>query len=151
MLNREKPSLKIVIDTIAQHGPSDIEQLIGMLPMSHTPIYKLCKLATEQGYLSSERIKKEGVCGRRHLTYTRTEKPYAPPKVSEKTLRNRRGKERARMKAERMNGIAQPFRHWQDALLFGSYPKSFEPTLVAGRIFKQSMEVTEDELEEQAA
>lgn len=150
MKAREKPSLKVLIDVIAKHGPVEMNRLLELLPISHTPIYRMCKFATEQGYLSAERIKKEGVCGRRHLTYTRTAKRYTPPAPAPKTLLNRMYKERAREAAKAAKALdeaVKPFRHWQDSLLFGAYPKPYEPKIRIGRVYKQSMEVTDDELE----
>lgn len=71
-------------------------------------------------------------------------KDVAPPRYTEKARREATERRIAKQK-ERIDfrGVT-PFRHPQDAIFFGSYPKSFTPTIPAGRIFRN---LRDDEFE----
>lgn len=150
MSNREKPSMKTVIDLIGKHGSLETEQLKRLLPMSETAIYKSCKNGIDEGYLRVDRAKKPGVCGRRHCIYTRTDKPYVAPQVCHKTIVNRIYRERMLTMEKAPANTVIPFRHWMDAALFGSYPRPIEPQIKTGRIYQQPMNARDDEMEEAA-
>jgi hypothetical protein len=117
--------LKTVINFIDRNGPSTLAQLKGLLRISESAIYFACLKGQEEGYLTLEMEKKVGVRGRRHAVYHRTAKHYGHLAVAEIT----------------------PFRHPDDIALFGAYAKPFEPTMTTGRIYRQEMTVTDDELE----
>ncbi|TCG09332.1 hypothetical protein BZM27_05895 [Paraburkholderia steynii] len=145
MSNREKPSMKTVIEFIGKFGPLETDQLKLMLPMSETAIYKACKSGVDEGYLRVDRAKKKGVCGRRHCIYTRTDKPYIAPQVCHKTIINRIYRERMLTMDKVPDNRVVPFRHWMDSALFGSYPTPIEPQIKEGRIYRQPMNVRDDE------
>lgn len=142
---QEKPAMKSVVDLIGKHGSPEMEQLKQMLPMSETAIYKSCKNGIDAGYLRVHREKKPGVCGRRHCTYTRTDKPYMAPKVCEKTMKNRMYRERALVTNQTSSATVVPFRHWMDSALFGAYSAPFEPTITEGRVYRQPMNTFDEE------
>lgn len=147
MKAREKPSMKTVIGLIEKFGQMDMEQLGKSLPMSPTAIYKSCKNAIDEGYLQVNREKKEGVCGRRHCVYVRTDKPYSPPRYSDKTLKNREYLKRQMNMDRIVSESVAPFRHWMDSALFGTCPPLDKPQIGTGRIYRQSMSTCDDELE----
>jgi predicted transcriptional regulator len=141
---REKPAMKKVINFIEKAGPVTIETLKRELPMSETVIYRACKNGQDEGYLTLKLEKKVGVTGRPHWTYTRTAKRYTPPAVTEKTIRNRVYKERAKER-ETFTSLGI-FRHPQDIALFGE-ANPCEPKITRGRIYRQPMPTFDEELE----
>ena len=140
----EKPAMKTLISAIDKHGPATMDDLRKLLPMSDTVISRACKNGQDDGYLIRKLEKKAGACGRRHWTYQRTAKPYVAPQVSAKTMLNRMYLERAK---EREACVVTTLRHWQDVALFGQYPTPFESTITTGRVYRQLMTVTDDEME----
>ena len=143
-LASEKPAMKTLINAIDKNGPATMDDLRKLLPMSDTVISRACKNGQDDGYLIRKLVKRAGTCGRRHWTYQRTAKPYVAPQVSAKTLLNRAYLERVKQRAE--GPVIEPFRHWQDVALFGE-PKPCESKAAQGRIYRQPMLVTDDELE----
>lgn len=149
MANREKPTIKTVIETIEQHGgqmqTAELKAALG--EMSETSIYRGCKDGIDEGYLTLQRVKRNShETGRKQCVYVRTKKLYEAPKLAAKTLRTRDSKWRKKSLDEQSAEIL-PFRHWQDALLFGAYGKPYKPAAVTGRIYSK---MREDDLEEAA-
>jgi hypothetical protein len=140
-----KPSMERVIFLIEERGgklhTSDIRDALGM---SEGALYNAGVNAVAEGYLTKHLVKCTDGVGRKQVEYQRTNKPYAPPPVTEKTAQNRLRKERER---ERVEGSkTTPHRHLWDEWLFGAYPKPFEPHALPRRVYRQAMDVN-DELE----
>lgn len=149
MANREKPTMKVVLETIEQHGGQmQTEELKAALPdTSETSIYRGCKDGIDEGYLVLKRVKRNStVKGRMHCVYVRTTKLYEAPRLAAKTLRTRESKWRKKSLEEQSAEIL-PFRHWQDMLLFGAYGKPYKPVVTTGRIYSK---MREEDLEEAA-
>lgn len=148
----ENPLIKHVIALVENGGGvtrmSEIAD--GMKGVSHSAVYKACVRAVEDGYLASQPMKRECGRGRRERGYSRTDKPYVAPTPTKDAIRKRLARERERaedaMLVEQSTAEIHVFRHPLDELLFGAYPRPFEPHALPRRIYRQSMDVG-DELE----
>lgn len=151
----ENPLMKHVIALVESGGSvmrmSEISAR--MEGVSHSAVYKACVRAVEGGYLKSQPVKRECGRGRRERGYSRTDKPYVAPIPTKDAIRKRLARERERaqdaMLAEQATAEIHIFRHPLDELLFGAYPKPFEPHPLPRRVYRQSMDVG-DEMERAA-
>jgi hypothetical protein len=157
MTTRDKPIMRLVIDTIEKNGPMTVRALMSELCMTQNAVSKRCYEARNDGYLTMTFEREREMVGRKGAIYTRTAKPFDETIVSPKTL-----KERERKRRDRENEIARklraeaakarkmigqpfvPFRHPFDVILFGNCASSGRPSRVAGRVIQQSMSVGEE-------
>jgi len=151
-ITQENPLMRHVISLVENDGGvlRMSEICARMEGISHSAVYTACVRGIEGGYLTSQPVKREFGRGRRERGYSRTDKPYVAPTPTKDATRKRLAKERARiadaMFVEQAMAEIHVFRHPLDELLFGAYPKPFEPHPLPRRVYRQSMDVG-DEME----
>jgi predicted ArsR family transcriptional regulator len=72
-------------------------------------------------------------------------KPKALTSNERKALARNREQLAAKALEKEQSKRPEPFRHWQDVLLFGAYAKSFKPQIPVGRVYRQAMDIEETE------
>jgi predicted transcriptional regulator len=110
---KENLTLIVIIAAIEKHGPMTTLQLTEFVHREASAISRQCMLAAKAGLLQARKIPNGKKTGRSTVKFYRTEKVFVVPKdlPALEVLRP-------------VYADIQPFRHWQDAALFGEHGRS---------------------------
>lgn len=106
-------TLVVIIAAIEKHGPMTTIQLTEFVHRECSAISRQCMQAAKAGLLQPRKIPNGKKTGRSTVKFYRTEKAFEIPKdlPALEVLRP-------------IYSDIQPFRHWQDEALFGSFARA---------------------------